>query len=366
MIIKKIESFATEQVAFVRVTTDDGAQGMGQISPYNADLAADVLHRMVAPIALGADAMDTETLCDRVIEGTYKFPGSFVCRALTGLDTALWDMRGKVEGKSVCELLGGTPKPLVPYGSSMSRDITPADEAARLATLKDQYGFRAFKIRVGSVNGHDVDQWPGRTEALVPTVRAAVGDDVAMKVDGNSCYTPARALEVARLLGDYGYTHFEEPCPYWKLDWTREVTRFSDVPIAGGEQDYDLEQWQRMTWGHVMDIAQPDICYLGGITRTMRVCKMAETAGMPVVPHSANLSMVTLFTLHVLCAIPNAGEHYEHSIERNRWVEGLFAPALEVIDGEVMMPEGPGWGIEVNPEWLAKADYQASELDEAI
>src|SRR5262249_49099849 len=146
-----------------------------------------VLHRQVARYALGADETEIEAISERCIEGEYKFPGSYVCRALAGLDTALWDLRGKREGKSVCELLGGKPRPVPVYGSSMRRDITPEDEADRLRRLQDTRGFRAFKIRVGKVCGHSEDQLPGRTEALIPTVRRAIGDETTLLVDGNSC-----------------------------------------------------------------------------------------------------------------------------------------------------------------------------------
>lgn len=361
MNITSIETFATRNIALVRVRTDDGAEGWGQLSPFNADISATVMHRQVAPHALGADPFDLDGLADRIIEAEYKFPGSYVCRALVGLDTALWDLRGKLEGKSVCELLGGVPKPFPVYGLSMRRDITPEDEAARLAMLRDKYGFGAFKIRVGSVCGHDRDQWPGRTEALIPAVRKAVGDDVILLADGNSCYTPAKAVEVGRLLEAHHFSHFEEPCPYWKLEWTAEVAGALDIPVAGGEQDYDLEQWRRIVDMHAVDIVQPDICYVGGLTRALRVAKMAEAASLPCVPHSANLSMVTLFTLHMMGAIPNAGPHVEFSIEPTSWASGIYAPALEVVNGKVMIPTGPGWGVEVNPAWLEKAAYQKSE-----
>ena len=362
MIIQRLETFTQEPTGIVRVTTDDGAVGMGQLSTYNADISATVLHRQLAPIALGADALDIDGLVDRVIEGTHKFPGSYVCRALTGLDTALWDLRGKLEGKSVCELLGGSPGLLTPYGSSMRRDISPEDEASRLVRLRDVHGFRAFKIRVGKVLGHDIDQWPGRTEALVPAVRRALGDALDLKVDGNSGFSPKRAIEVSRLLDDEAVSHFEEPCPYWELESTAEVTRFSKVPVAGGEQDYDLNQWRRIIWMHAVDIAQPDICYIGGLARALRVCQWAERAGMPVVPHSANLSLVTVFTMHLLGAIPNAGPHFELSIEDTPWTRGLFEPALEVRDGQVAIPSGPGWGVKISSAWLAQANRLISEL----
>ena len=107
MRIASIETFSTRDVGMVRVRTDDGAFGWGQVSPYNADITAQVVHRQVAPHALGQDALDLERLSDLVLEREHKFPGSYMCRALCGLDTALWDLRGRLEGKSVCELLGG-------------------------------------------------------------------------------------------------------------------------------------------------------------------------------------------------------------------------------------------------------------------
>src|SRR5262245_32265135 len=135
--IIRIESFTTRYIGFVRVTADDGSQGWGQLSTYNSDISASVLHRQVAPHALGADTGLIGPLLDRIEEKEHKFPGSYVKRAMAGLDTALWDLRGKLERRPVVSLLGGAPGMLRVYGSSMRRDITPADEAARLVRLRD-------------------------------------------------------------------------------------------------------------------------------------------------------------------------------------------------------------------------------------
>ena len=364
MKIQTIETFTSGQtVTVVRVRTDDGAEGYGQTAPFNADISATVLHRQIAPHVLGADPLDLDGIADRCIDRNHKFPWSYVCRALAGVDTALWDLKGKLEDKSVCELLGGQPRPFPAYGSSMQRDIIPEEEAERLVRLQGRYGYGAFKIRVGDVCSHDRDKWPGRTEALVPAVRQAIGDETALLVDANSCYTARRAIEVGRMLEDNGVCHFEEPCPYWELEWTAEVARDLDVPVAGGEQDVDLAQWRRMIAMPAVDIVQPDVCYVGGLTRALRVAAMAQKAGMVCVPHSANRSMVTVFSLHMLGAIPNAGPHLEFSIESSGWTEEMFAPALEAQDGNVAIPDGPGWGIRLNPTWLGKAAYQISEWD---
>jgi L-alanine-DL-glutamate epimerase-like enolase superfamily enzyme len=363
MKIKTLETFSNQNISLVRLTTDDGAQGWGQMSTFNADISTTVFHRQVAPHALGADPMQLDHLLDGIIENEYKFPGSYVCRALCGLDTAIWDLRGKLEGKSVCALLGGTPRPFPVYGSSMSRDIQPEAEAARLAELRRRFGFAAFKVRVGKVCGHDEDQWPGRTEALIPAVRNAIGTDVVLLADGNSCYTPVKAIEIGRMLEAYQIGHFEEPCPYWELEWTAEVARALDVPVAGGEQDYDLSQWRRIINLRAVDIVQPDIGYIGGLTRALRVAEMARQAGLICVPHSANLALVVVFSLHMMGAIANAGPHVEFTIESGPWWEGLFQPVLEVRDGKVAIPDGPGWGVTIPDAWLTRTTYQRSSLE---
>jgi L-alanine-DL-glutamate epimerase-like enolase superfamily enzyme len=359
--IRSIETFTNGALSIVRVRTDSGQEGYGQIAPFNADISATVLHRMVAPQVLGKDPAALDAISDHCVEANYKFPWSFVCRALAGVDTALWDIHGKTAGKSVCELLGGKPRPFPVYGSSMRRDIKPAEEAARLVRLRDLWGYRAFKIRIGKVCGHDEDEWPGRTQELVPAVRKAIGDKIALHVDGNSCYTPAKAIEVGKMLAANRVDHFEEPCPYWELEWTAQVAAALEVPVAGGEQDNDLAQWRRMMALHAVDIVQPDICYIGGLTRALRVADMAAKANLPCVPHSANLSLVTVFTLHLLGAIRNAGPFIEYSIEPTSWTDGLFEPALKVADGKVAIPSGPGWGVTISKDWLAKAERQISE-----
>jgi L-alanine-DL-glutamate epimerase-like enolase superfamily enzyme len=367
MKIKRIETFSTQFVGFVRVTADDGSQGWGQVSTYNSDISSLVLHRQVAPYALGADAFDIARLMEIIPEREHKFPGSYLRRAMGGLDTALWDLRGRLEGKSVCELMGGMPRRLRTYASSMRRDITPAAEAERFMRLRDAHGFDAFKFRIGAEYGHDVDEWPGRTEEIVPTIRKALGDSVALLADANSAFSPARAIEVGRMLEDNRIEHYEEPCLYWELEQTKEVADALDVDVTGGEQDCDLSTWRHMIGMRAVDVIQPDVCYLGGMVRTLEVADMGARAGLPCTPHCANMSMVTLFTMHLLGVIPNVGKYLEFSIEEADyypWQYGLFRnDPYKVVDGTVTIPSEPGWGVEIDVDWLGRARHQASELD---
>ena len=137
MKIVKIETYAIPEVGLLKLTTDSGHEGWGQIATYeSADLVAQVLHRQVSPVVLGQDPYRQDELNEQVIEDNLKFPGSFICRALAAIDTAIWDMKGKIDQKPVYEVLGGTGDAVAVYGSSMSREITPEDDRRRLADLR--------------------------------------------------------------------------------------------------------------------------------------------------------------------------------------------------------------------------------------
>lgn len=365
--ITRIETFCTPLIGFVRVTAEDGSTGWGQVSTYNSDLTCEILHRQVAPWALGRGMDALEAVIAEIPLREHKYPGTYLRRAMAGLDTAVWDWRGKITGKPVAELLGGTAGPIRAYASSMRRDITPEDEAARLMVMRDTLGFDAFKVRVGAECGQDRDEWPGRTEAIIPGIRNSLGPNTALLVDGNSGFGLQRAIQVGRMLQDNGYEHFEEPCPYWELEQTAAVTRALDIDVAGGEQDWDLQNWKRMIALRGVDIIQPDILYVGGVTLAMEVARMGQAAGLPCTPHSANLSLVTLFTMHLLRAIPNAGRYLEFSIEGEDyypWQRDLFRNDPYRIDGgKAAVSEAPGWGVEINPEWLARSAYKSSTND---
>lgn len=366
MKIARLETYSNRYVGFTRVTTDTGDHGWGQMSTYNADITAEVFHRQIAPYALGQPALDFEDLLLRIYEREHKFPGSYLRRAMTGLDTALWDLKGKLAGKPVVSLIGGKPGKLRAYASSMKRNITPEDEAKRFLRLRDEKGFDAFKFRIGSECGRDQDEWPGRTEQIVPLLCKALGDGVAKLVDANSCYSPARAIEVGRMLEAEGVSHYEEPCPYWEVEQTKLVADALKVDVTGGEQDCEFPSFKQMIDLRAVDVVQPDIMYLGGLTRTLKVAAMAAAAGLPCTPHAANLSMVTMCTMHLLGAIPNAGKYLEFSIEGADyypWQEGLFlGDPYQIEDGKVTIPDAPGWGIEINPAWLERAERTESKL----
>ena len=141
MNIKKIETFTNKYVGFVRVTLDSGQTGWGQVSTYNADITCQILHRQVAPWALGKEATNIDAINYMIEDREHKFPGSYVRRAMAGLDTALWDLQGKLAGKPVTELLGGTPGTDINEAGEFDRlYIVTVDESGEASTLLVRYG----------------------------------------------------------------------------------------------------------------------------------------------------------------------------------------------------------------------------------
>ena len=149
------------------------------------------------------------------------------------------------------------------------------------------------------------------------------------------------------------------------MDQTKAVTEALSLDVTGGEQDCDLNVWRRMIEMRAVDIVQPDVMYMGGLAKTLQVADMAAQAGLPCTPHAANLGLVTMCTMHLLRAIPNAGKYLELSIEGPDyypWQEGLFrGDPYAVEDGHVTVTDAPGWGVEIDPAWLDRATRQVSE-----
>lgn len=366
MKIISIETFRqNSNLALVRVRTDDGLEGWGQTSPYLAGQSVPALHDQIAPWFLGADPWDVVAVVDRCIRAEYKFYGSVLYRALCGVETAVWDLLGKSVGRPVYQLLGGTVRTRIGvYGSSMRRDITPEDEAERLLGLVEAGTFTGFKIRIGSVMGQDADAAPGRTEKIIPYVREQLGDQVSLRADANGCYSPAEAIRVGRILESAGYYHFEEPCPYPQLEATRTVAAALDIPVAGGEQDQVLEHFHRMINTGVVDIVQPDIGYIGGMARARKVALMAEAAGIPCTPHCANTSLLQIFTLHLAASAPSVNQFQEWSIEDVAWTKDLYLGLPEVRQSMIELSTAPGWGVEINDDYLKRAETRISRLQD--
>lgn len=353
VVIDSIELLEKGRDQFVRVRSRDGAVGISLTNgrPY----LAGILRDLVVPFFLGKDARDLESSLLFELyrhRSNYKLQGLALWSVQAWVEFALLDMLGRVAGKSIGELMGGTLRDGIDfYVASGRRDTTPEEEADYLASLVEETGARAVKFRLGGRMSRNADAAPGRSEGLILQARKSLGDGIDLHGDANSSYDPEHAVPIGRLLEDVGAVYFEEPCPFDHLEDTKAVADALAIPVSGGEQEYSERRFRWMIANRGVDIVQPDLHYYGGMIRSARVANMAELAGMPTTVHiSGGFGFV--YMLHFASRTKRIGRYqeYKRSIERYRdW----FDPALGIRDGKLSVPTGPGVGIR-DPDAVLK------------
>ncbi len=368
-VITSLTTFADENLCLVRVVTQDGSEGWGATAPFDADLTAMFLHRKIAPRVLGHSATEHESLLDQAWDFNYKIIGPHLARALGGVDTALWDWRGRREGHPVCELVGGHFNSLKAYGSSMRRDNTPENEVQRLQAAAEKRGYRAFKVKIGGRLGRaadpSVDEVADRTQGLIRLMsQRLAGKDFQLMADANGSYAQVQqAVTVGRMMEDHGFDHYEEPCPFWDIESTAQIAAALKIHVTGGEQDWDLWQWRRMMTIKALDIVQPDVGYVGGFTRALRVARLAEAVGLECLPHTSNYTPVLLFGAHLQLALYGEKGWVETAIDQPDGRQSAYDPMPVVREGRLHLPEGPGWGWTPRPSWLERVKRTESKFE---
>ena len=357
MKITKVEPLRLGRSIFVRVHTDEGITGIGECSPMNAPVIEAHIEHSLAPMIVGEDPTRIEWLTEKMFVGAYKIAGQTQAIAMSGIEMALWDITGKALGAPVWKLLGGMYREKVPvYASSMRRGTTPQEEAADLAGLIEKFGIRAVKIKVGERFGKDEDAAPGRSEAVVKECRRVLGDGVAIMVDANGAYSAPRAIELGRRLEQYGIFHFEEPCPYNDDESTAKVAAALDVPVAGGEQEWDLMRFKTLLAEKIVDTVQPDVSKIGGLLKAKKIGVLAEAYGAAVTQHNTQPTVGTVAALHFAAMCPAARTPQEFELAtvsgEHRLKGLLLEPDLTVRDGCLRVPEGVGLGIVLDEKRL--------------
>jgi L-alanine-DL-glutamate epimerase-like enolase superfamily enzyme len=208
----------------------------------------------------------------------------------------------------------------------------------------EETGAKAIKFRLGGRMSKNADAMPGRTENLVPLTRKVFGNSMALHGDANSSYDPPKGIEIGRLLEENNFLHYEEPCPFDNLEDTKKVTDALTIPVAGGEQEFSEYRFRWMIQNRGVDIVQPDLHYYGGLIRSLRVANMAALANMPTTVHLSG-GFAFVYTLHFAAAVPDVGPYQEYKQGIERYAD-WFDPKLEIKDGALMIPEGPGVGIK--------------------
>lgn len=338
---------------FVKVTTEDGLVGWGESHHGRAHLAiAALVNTTLKGLVLGMDATDVNGVWKRI----YKFQlashgmGAACAMAMSGIDIALWDIRGKAVGWPVYKLLGGAARDIPAYAGGISLGYQPPASLVEEVGSFVATGYRAVKLRVGDT--------PTRDAERARAVRAAFGDELVILADANAGYSAEDARRVTPAYEEAGLTWLEEPFP--AHDWRnyRDLAARSRVPLAAGENHFTRFEFSRLIDEGAVAFLQPDISKTGGITETMRIAAMASASKLPIHCHSSmGINMVA--TVHVLSAIENAGYFEADCSVDNPLRDSLVNPAVRVSNGAIRPNEGPGLGIEVDEEMILRYPGQA-------
>jgi D-galactarolactone cycloisomerase len=337
------------RATFVRVTADDGTYGWGEGGA--PEPGAALLRTRLGPAVIGLDARDTDRIHDRLVR--LRPPRG----TLGGLDIALWDLKGKLLGMPVCQLLGGARRERVPAYASLHNYSESADLADELRALVDdarRRGFRALKLKIG---GRRLDE----DMAYVAAAREAAGGGFDLMADANQTYQLADAVRMGRRLDELGYGWFEEPLVRHDLAGYAELRAKLDLPIAGGEGAASAADVARLLQPRAVDITQPDVAGVGGITEARFLPTLAQLWGAAPTWHVWSAPLIQVATLHVLAnqepwrplSMDPGAAPLEVTTMPNPARERMVVGAPQVQpDGTIPLPTGPGLGVDVDLDVL--------------
>jgi L-alanine-DL-glutamate epimerase-like enolase superfamily enzyme len=333
----------------VKVTTDDGLVGYGEAHHGRAPGAiAHLLNTTVRELVLGRDALDVSGAWAAVYRNQLASHGMGAASAiaLSGLDMALWDVRGKAAGWPLYRLLGGGSRPTAAYAGGVALGYQPADQLAARAEALVEDGYGAIKIRVGDTPARDVER--------VEAVRDAVGGEIELLVDANTGFSLADARYVMPALDRLRVGWLEEPFPpHDHRSYARAAT-YGTVPLAAGENHYTRYEFHRLVEDGAVSILQPDLSKAGGVTEVMRIAALASCWKLPICPHTSMTGLNMAATVHVLAAIDNAGLFEADVSDVNPFRDELVSrPYLIASGGHVTPTDDPGIGVTVDEDFIA-------------
>ena len=194
----------------------------------------------------------------------------------------------------------------------------------------------------------------GRTEKMIPLIRKTFGDDMHLYADANGFYPVDEAIRVGKMLEEYKYGFFEEPVHFDWYEETRQVADQLSLPVAGGEQEYSLHGFRWLIANDGLDIVQPDNFYFGGMIRSIKVARMAQAMGKQCTPHMSGGGLGYLYMIHFVSVLPNAAPHHEFKGLNTHVPFHCNTSPLQVKEGQIKVPTGPGLGIDIDPDFIAK------------
>lgn len=345
-----IGSTTKRDTIIVRVETSEGITGYGEAHPGRSPGAVvSLIHNTLAPMLIGMKATDVIGVWKRVhrMQLSSHGVGSGASLGLSGIDMALWDIRGKAAKMPLYELLGGSKRRLPAYAGGISLGYQPKESLAEEAQEYVARGYKAIKLRLGDSAKADIER--------VLHVRKVLGDDIDILTDANTAYTLADVRRVLPVLADIKAGWLEEPFACNDFSSYREAAKITSlVPIAAGENHYGRFEFAQLREAGAVQIWQPDLSKCGGITEGLAIAAMASAYRIPMHTHSSATGINHAATIHFMAAIENSG-YFEACVSHFNPLRDMFGTTFEIsADGCVEPLDKPGIGLEIDESLFAK------------
>jgi L-alanine-DL-glutamate epimerase-like enolase superfamily enzyme len=329
------------QSQWVQIETDEGVTGLA--GPIPLDQAHIIAHQ-IAPLLVGHDPLAIERIWDRLYRYMVHGRKGIVMQAISAVDCALWDLKGKWAGVPVYRLLGGPTREAIPaYASALGYSLEPEQVRERAAALVEQ-GYRATKwfFRHGPIDGK---QGIRKNVELVRTLRETVGPDVDIMLDCWMSWDVPYTIQMARRLEEYHPRWIEEPVLPDKIEQHAEIRRNVNIPIATGEHEYTRWGLKALMDARAADVLQPDVYWAGGISEVFKIAVLASAYDLPVIPHGHSVPA----TVHLIASQPvTTCPLLEYLVKWNEIHQFFLKDPVKPIDGQVTLPTAPGIGMELD------------------
>ena len=352
----------------VRLTTDEGIEGIGEASMLGYDpLVARLLEEFVDSYLAGKDPLHHELHWIRMYHDNGGRGGRMFSTVLSGLDLAIWDLKGKALGVPVYELLGGPFRDRIRvYANGWYTNPGTPEQNAEEAKAVVAKGYTAMKFDpFGQHNYYTLSSSEAQLAVdRVAAVREAVGPDVDILVEVHAKFNVATAVMMGKRLEEYRPFWFEEPVSYENVSEMAQVRSRVNIPIATGERLYLKFPFYELVSADAVDILQPDICNAGGITELKKIAAIAESRHVLMAPHNTNSPVGTAASFHLGASLPNfLIQEYHAEFYQPHYFE-VFDGLPRQRDGYVELPKGPGLGLSFNEEVAAAHPYLPSSRGE--